>query len=667
MSMKHSSRCRTSLRTCLALLALAAAPCAGQAWAGQRIVNGLETQAYPTTGALLHHAGGPITSANAAAWCTGTLIGCHTFLTAAHCAGDLVANHYWVYLQHGGIYAVSAVTPNPAYDGSSGNDVAIVTLASDVTGIAPTPINTTHDLAALGTGYAGIVAGFGQTSSTGHDYGIKRYGAVTTADCNTVATGGEGNDRLVCWDFTNPLGAPGTDSNTCNGDSGGPLFIDFGTGSEVVGVTSAGASVTCLPTDHSWDANVYFNSAFIQSHLAGDSTSACGSVLPVTDPSATVLADSGTLSIANTEDTYTVTITGVPALARFTANAKDNGSFHTAFYVKQGAGPASAASYDCKSDGGAVYAGCEFANPVAGPWSVTVSRLAGTGNYQLTTTLVSAPAAVCGNGVAESGEQCDGADLGSCVTGPCTANCTCPAPACGNNIVESGEACDGSSLGSCAFGPCNADCTCPVPVCGNNVIEGTEQCDGSNLGACANSPCNSDCTCLASVCGNDIVEAAEQCDGSADAACPGACDAACLCGLVCSSGDLQSRSLASTTTKLVYKASLLDPVQAYAGLDPRNGIALEAGDGAHTLGVAIPAADQGWSHSNPARGRYLWRGDGSIDGLTRVQFRRRQTAAGASWVVVIKGRAVPGGGTLDTTATLDVTLSANGTCHGQVW
>jgi len=55
--------------------------------ASPRIVNGLDTQGFPTTGALLHHIDAPITSVNAASWCSGTLIGCHTLLTAAHCAG----------------------------------------------------------------------------------------------------------------------------------------------------------------------------------------------------------------------------------------------------------------------------------------------------------------------------------------------------------------------------------------------------------------------------------------------------------------------------------------------------------------------------------------------------------------------------------------------------
>ncbi len=589
---------RTYTRTAAALLASVLAVCAGTASAGQRIVNGLETQAYPTTGALLHHALAAITSVNAAAYCTGTLIGCHTFLTAAHCAGDPYANHYWVYLQHGGIYEVTSVVMNPDYDpNKSGNDIAIVTLARDVVGIAPTPINSTHDLAALGVGYAGVIAGFGQTSGSGGDYGIKRYGAVTTADCNPAETGGDGNDHLVCWDFTNPIGLPGSDSNTCNGDSGGPLFIDFGSGPEVVGATSAGISGSCLPTDHSWDASVYFNSAFIQSQLAGDSTSACGSALPVGDASATVLADSGTLNGINTEDTYTISITGLPALARFTMNGKDNKTFHTAFYVKQGIGPAGPANYDCKSDGGAVYGGCEFTNPVGGPWSVTVSRYTGAGNYQMTTTLLASPAPVCGNGVTESAEQCDRADLGSCVSGPCNADCTCPAPVCGNNIVESSE----------------------------------------------------------------------QCDGSADAACPGTCGPACLCAAACSNGDLKSIAIKSTPSKLVYRAALLDPTSAYADLDPRSGFALEIGDGIHTVNVAIPAADHGWYRSSATRGRFFWRGNGSIDGLFQARFQRRRELSGDSWSVLFKGRTVTGAGSLDTSATLDTTLTVGDTCHSELW
>jgi hypothetical protein len=65
----------------------------------------------------------------------------------------------------------------------------------------------------------------------------------------------------------------------------------------------------------------------------------------------------------------------------------------------------------------------------------------------------------CGNGVADAGEDCDGADLGgqtcedlgfasgslSC-SGACTFD-TSACSNCGNGTIETGEACDGSNLG----------------------------------------------------------------------------------------------------------------------------------------------------------------------------------------------------------------------------
>jgi len=359
-----------------------------------RIVNGLPTQSFPTTGALLHNPSGPITADNAGISCSGTLIGCRTFLTAAHCVIDGVASHYWVYLQHGGIYTVASVASRPSSTGVSGNDVAIVTLSASVDGIAPTPINSTHDLNAMGVGLAGVIAGFGRTGGTSSEYGIKRYGAIQTADCNPALTGGEGNDKLVCWDFTSPLGSPGQDSNTCNGDSGGPLFMDFGSGSQVVGVTLAGTSATCLVTDHSWDASVYYNKDYIQPYLDADSTTACGELPPVGDPAVTVLASSGTLIAASLGDNLTVNVGGTPSVLRVTLNAKANTSFDPDLYVKQGAGGASPSSYDCKADGLSAFGACEFANPTPGTWSIYVARAAGAGSYQVTTTVFGpAPAA----------------------------------------------------------------------------------------------------------------------------------------------------------------------------------------------------------------------------------------------------------------------------------
>jgi hypothetical protein len=443
---------------------------AAAAGAEQRIVNGLDTQDFPTTGALLYSGGGAINGNNASSWCSGTLIGCQTFLTAAHCVEDDTApSRYWVYLQHGGLATVSSITIHPSYDPSlSGRDIAIVELATPVTGIDPTTINSSHDLDTIGVGLDGTIAGFGQTSGSGNDYGIKRYGNVVTANCNPSTTGGEGNDKLVCWNFANPVGQPGEDSNTCNGDSGGPLFMEFAGELEVVGVTSAGSSNDCLPTDHSWDASVYYNASWITGQLGGDPTTTCGGLPPVGDTSVFVHQNNGTLGPGNTSSTFTVNLSGTPLLVRFALNGTDNAAFNPNIFVKQGLG-AGPASYDCKADGTSVFGACEFSNPSPGPWSVYVQRAAGSGQFQVTTTVFGGDPPVCGNNIAEYGEECDGGDLGTCALGPCT-DCSCPAPVCGNDVVEAGEECDGTSDSACP-GACGSDCACPV-TCSDNDLFG---------------------------------------------------------------------------------------------------------------------------------------------------------------------------------------------------
>src|SRR5262249_14889847 len=65
-------------------------------------------------------------------------------------------------------------------------------------------------------------------------------------------------------------------------------------------------------------------------------------------------------------------------------------------------------------------------NVVAGQtYAIVVDGFGGAqGNYVLT---VVAPS-VCGNGVREGSEQCDGADASGCATGRCTTACTCVQP-----------------------------------------------------------------------------------------------------------------------------------------------------------------------------------------------------------------------------------------------
>jgi len=586
-----------------------------------RIVNGLNSHSFATTGALMKGSAGSISANNADSWCSGTLIGCQTFLTAAHCVfDDTNPSHYWVFLQHAGTFAASSITVHPSYTdtGFPQFDVAVIKLATPVTGIDPTELATS----ATPVGTPGSIAGFGQTTGTAGDYGIKRYGAVVTSDCTGVLSG-LGNTELVCWNFANPVGAPGAGSNTCNGASGGPLFVDLGAGEVIAGVTSGGINGSCLATDNSYDANVFTWSSFITAQLGADSTAACGGLPIVGSVDVNVVGNDGNLSNSNPDDTIAINVTGTPNEMRVALKGEDNGSLDVNFYVKQGAS-AGPANFDCKSDGSANVGSCVFATPNPGQWTVFVERASGAGEYQVTTSIFAGPPPVCGNNVTESGEQCDGSDDSAC-SGLCQVDCSCPAPFCGNNVVESGEQCDGSDPGSCPTGACGVGCACPAPVCGNNVVETGEQCDGSD-----------------------------------DSACPGLCDGTCSCPTTCNIDDLLVRKGKADAKRFIWKADLFNLAGTYDGIDPRNGFVFSVSQGANSAAANIPAGDPGWAKSKPSKGRYKWKG--LIGGIRSVKATDKSFKKGV-WQIKVRGKQVLGADQLDVINFFaDVQLDVDGTC-----
>jgi len=109
------------------------------------------------------------------------------------------------------------------------------------------------------------------------------------------------------------------------------------------------------------------------------------------------------------------------------------------------------------------------------------------------------PAAICGNSLVESGEQCD---LSGCNTNQSCENCQCqeivlPAPVCGNGTIETGEQCDQSDCGpeqTCVACQCQAVIP-PQPICGNGKIETGEQCDTISLLGCTSEQTCVNCLC----------------------------------------------------------------------------------------------------------------------------------------------------------------------------
>jgi hypothetical protein len=168
------------------------------------------------------------------------------------------------------------------------------------------------------------------------------------------------------------------------------------------------------------------------------------------------------------------------------------------------------------------------------------------------------PRALCGNGVIDAGEQCDGANLngGTCgtympgTTGELGCEPTicqfraisCEIPElCGNGVIDPGEDCDGSNLKGMTCGSYRAgfigELSCEPNVCrfndlsceracGNGLIDAGEQCDGANLngntcetfhpGTSGEVRCSPSCTVQSltcePLCGNGVLDDGEACD-----------------------------------------------------------------------------------------------------------------------------------------------------------
>lgn len=336
-----------------------------------KIVNGVLTWSYPTAGALLHGAD----AGSAGSHCTGTLIGTRTFLTAAHCVeDDPTPGNYHVFLQHGGIFAVSALVRHPDYRFPHA-DLAVLRLASPVHGILPTALHT----APVPLGASGDIVGFGRAGGIAFDYGIKRAGEVQVTACDRPET------SLLCWDFDEDIGVPGQDSNTCNADSGGPLYIQPGgqdTPLVLAGVTSGGSLDSCLGGDHSYDVDVRQFVDWI-TEVAEEplGVAAPDDVLPrwgsekVSSPSAQVRFDA-----ASREQKFTLPVPTGTALLRVALNGHDEGTRNFDLSV-------ASAQVHCTQDGNGQYAFCEFALPASGNWTITVRARQGNGIAQVTATV----------------------------------------------------------------------------------------------------------------------------------------------------------------------------------------------------------------------------------------------------------------------------------------
>ena len=123
----------------------------------------------------------------------------------------------------------------------------------------------------------------------------------------------------------------------------------------------------------------------------------------------------------------------------------------------------------------------------------------------------------CGDGVQQAGEQCD--DGNNRDGDGCDAQCL--NEFCGDGKQQAGEQCDdGNNVDNDG---CNAQCV--VEFCGDAITQPNEECDDGNT--VEGDGCNSDC--IAEVCGDGILQTGlgEQCDDG-NATDDDGCSAQCL-------------------------------------------------------------------------------------------------------------------------------------------
>jgi cysteine-rich repeat protein len=116
----------------------------------------------------------------------------------------------------------------------------------------------------------------------------------------------------------------------------------------------------------------------------------------------------------------------------------------------------------------------------------------------------------CGDGVIDTGEDCDDGAHNSDTADHCRTSCTLPT--CGDSIVDDGEECDeGAANSDSTPDACRTDCT--EPTCGDAVadVSHDEECDTGAFNS-DHGPDACRKNCMAASCGDGTKDTGEECD-----------------------------------------------------------------------------------------------------------------------------------------------------------
>lgn len=177
--------------------------------------------------------------------CTGTLIAPDVVLTAGHCAEidpSVVVANTVDYTSQGTRVHIKSTTAYPSWQSSY--DVAVIVLAERITSIEPRKLGTSCTFRGFSNHMDVHLVGFGLTEEAGtgdNTHLNEAMAPVVDPDC----MGPYGCNHAVQPGGEFVAGGGGTDS--CFGDSGGPVYLDTPRGVIAIGAVSRGVNGAQMP------------------------------------------------------------------------------------------------------------------------------------------------------------------------------------------------------------------------------------------------------------------------------------------------------------------------------------------------------------------------------------------------------------------------------------